>query len=405
MLQKLPVNWWSFLSRGLESNSRGKPLRTLRIALISPFYPLKGGISLFSGLMMDALRQTGYDVVPVPFKALYPDFLLKDEAKTGFSPDNIAGPASKLKLFNPFTWQGTIRSLKQLKPDLLVVAYWAGFLAPFCFVLRYLTGIRLVVLLHNFSSHESFFFEPLMQRVLALSADGYLTFSASVSRELLSVVPDARVEQLFLPLYQSEVAVPSTGDARRELGIDASAPVLLFFGYVRHYKGLDLLLRALLTILQREPSLRLIVAGAFYEDIERYHRLIDELGIAGSVDLYAGYSSVERSALFFAASDCVVLPYRSATQSAVVQQAYGYIRPVIVTPVGALPEVVRHGSTGWIAPESSSEGLAVAVGEFLDRRHALPAMHRAITEYSRQFSWEAFAREAGRFFESEASGR
>jgi glycosyltransferase involved in cell wall biosynthesis len=133
--------------------------------------------------------------------------------------------------------------------------------------------------------------------------------------------------------------------------------------------------------------------------------MIRELGIAESVDLYPGYASAEQSAQFFAASDCVVLPYRSATQSGVVQQAYGYGRPVIVTPEGALPEVVRHGSTGWIAREASPDGLAAAVGEFLDSRRELPSMHAAIAEFRREFSWEKFAAAAGRFFEAEAAGR
>jgi glycosyltransferase involved in cell wall biosynthesis len=113
--------------------------------------------------------------------------------------------------------------------------------------------------------------------------------------------------------------------------------------------------------------------------------------------------STDLSALLFAAADCVVLPYRHATQSGVVQQAYGYGRPVIVTPEGALPDMVRHGFTGWIARESSAEGVAAAAGEFLDGRGELPAMHAAIAEFSRQFSWEAFAAAAGSFLEAEAA--
>lgn len=379
-------------------------MKALRIAFITPFSPLKGGISRFSGLLREALSAIGYDVISVGYRALYPAFLFKRAAEAAEAPAPSSSLSdARLTLYNPFTWLATIHRLRRLKPDLLLVAYWSGFLAPLCYLLRHLTGIRVVVLLHNFTSHESFFIEPFMQRLLAASSDAFLTLSSAVSRELLAVVPGARVLQLFHPLYLPETAMPTRAEARSALKLEEAAPVLLFFGYVRHYKGLDLLLRALPEVLQREPSLKLVVAGEFFEDPEHYRSLIRELGLAESVDLYPGYVSRERSALLFAAAECVVLPYRSATQSGVVQQAYGCGIPVIVTPVGALPEVVRHGITGWIARESSAAGLAGAIGEFLDSRRELPAIHAAVEEYCREFSWEAFATGAGRFLETEVS--
>jgi glycosyltransferase involved in cell wall biosynthesis len=375
----------------------------LRIAFITPFFPLKGGIARFSGLLIEAFRQSGYAVIPVAFRALYPPFLTRGRAKSAHSAEKTVQPETRLTLYNPVTWFKAIRRLRRLQPDLLLVSYWTGFLAPLCCALRYFTGIRVVVLLHNFSSHESFFFEPFMQRVLIASADGFLTLSAAVSRELLTAFPEARVRQLFHPVYEPEAEQPAREDARKLLQLEAAAPVLLFFGYVRPYKGLDMLLRALPALLHREPSLKLVVAGEFFEDPEHYRSLIRELGISGCVDMYEGYVSTDLSALLFAAADCVVLPYRHATQSGVVQQAYGYGRPVIVTPEGALPDMVRHGFTGWIARESSAEGVAAAAGEFLDGRGELPAMHAAIAEFSRQFSWEAFAAAAGSFLEAEAA--
>jgi glycosyltransferase involved in cell wall biosynthesis len=370
----------------------------LRIAFISPFFPLKGGIARFSELLQGSLCKRGHDVISVPFKALYPGFIAKRvEASL---------PAyAHLVLYNPLSWPGIIRYIKSLKPDILLVAYWTGLLAPLCFLLRHLTGIRLVVLLHNLSSHESFFFEPVMQRFLAASTDGFITLSDAVSCQVSAVMPDIPQLTLFHPAYQPEGELPLAVEARKELNLDVHSPVLLFFGYVRHYKGLDNMLRAMPAILQREPSLRLVVAGHFHEDVSRYRRLIDKLGISGNVDLYPGYVARERTALFFAAADAVVLPYRSATQSGVVQLAYGHALPVIVTPVGALPEMVRPGETGWIARDSSPEGFADAVGEFLDGRGSLPAMRLTIEAFRREFSWESFANSAGIFLETIAAGR
>ena len=375
----------------------------MRIAFISPFYPLKGGIARFSGLLRDALRDRGYDVVPVAFKALYPEFLSKGAVEFAHAADTVFSKGVRLRIYNPFTWFGTIRSIRLLKPNILLAAYWTGLLAPFYYVLRRLTGIRIVVLLHNLYPHESFFFDPFLRRLLAASADGFITLSNSVAREVSTAMPQIPRLQLFHPLYEPEVDMPTRSHARSELKLDEHAPVLLFFGYVRRYKGLDMMLRAMPAILQREPQLRLVVAGQFYEAIAMYRELIGQLGIERSVDLYPGYVSRERSALFFAVADAVVLPYRSATQSGVVQFAYGHGVPVIVTPAGALAEVVRHGETGWVACDCSSEGLALAVGEFLDSRENLTAMRSSIELFRHDYSWASFAEAAGSFIETAVS--
>jgi glycosyltransferase involved in cell wall biosynthesis len=380
-------------------------LKPLRIAFVTPFYPLKGGIARFSGLLRDALGDRGYEVIPVAFKALYPQFLSKGAVESTHAADTGFTNQAGLVLYNPFSWFRAIRYINLLKPDILLVAYWTGFLAPFYYVLARLTGIKIVVLLHNLSSHESFFFDPFMRRLLAAFADGFVTLSNTVFREVSNSMPDIPVLSLFHPRYEPEGEIPSVRDARRALNLDEGCPVLLFFGYVRHYKGLDIMLRAMPAILQREPTVRLIIAGQFLEDPEIYRRLIEQLGIGGNVDLYQGYVSNGRSALFFAAADVVVLPYRSATQSGVVQLAYGYTLPVIVTPVGALPEMVRHGETGWVACDFSPEGFAMAVGSFFDSRNDLASMRSAIAAFREEYSWEVFAAAAGSFFEVEVSRR
>lgn len=371
----------------------------MRIAFISPFSPLKGGIARFSGLLETAFRKCGHKVFLVPFRALYPNFITKDSFDASL-PEN-----AQLVLYNPLSWFGAIRRIKSQRPDILLLAYWTGLLAPLCFVLRRFTGIRTVVLLHNISSHESFFFEPFMQRLLAASADGLLTLSGAVSQEVNAAMPGIPMLTLFHPAYEPEVDAPSAVCARRELHLEAYAPVLLFFGYVRPYKGLETMLRAMPAILQRAPELRLVVVGHFYEDIFRYRELVEQLGLGGHVDLYPGYVAPERTALYFAAADAVVLPYQSATQSGVVQLAYSHGVPVIVTPVGGLPEMVRHGQTGWIASDTSSDGIAAAVGEFLDSQDRLNAMRSDIETFCREFSWESFAASAGSFFEAIAAGR
>jgi len=380
-------------------------LKPLRIAFITPFFPLKGGIARFSGHLRDALRDRGYDVIPVAFKALYPDFLTKGAVDAAYSADATFPADVHLVLYNPFSWLRTIRSVRLLKPDILLAAYWTGLLAPFYYLLRRLTGIKIVVLLHNLSSHESFFFDPFMRRLLAAFADGFVTLSNAVFQDVRSAMPQMPVLPLFHPPYEPEVEIPSLPYARKALHLDEASPVLLFFGYVRRYKGLDIMLRAMPAILRKDPSLRLVVAGQFLESPDIYRRLVEELGISASIDLYPGYVSRERTALLFAAADAVALPYRSATQSGVVQLAYGYGVPVIATPVGSLSEVVRHGETGWVAGDCSSEGVAEAVGEFLACRKNLMPVRSAIEKFRQEYSWDAFADAAGHFLEAEVYRR
>ncbi|TLU88143.1 MAG: glycosyltransferase [Chlorobium sp.] len=380
-------------------------MKPLRIAFISPFYPFKGGIAKFSSLLLDALRAQGYDVLPVSFKALYPGFLTGGSSEgDNFSKDKRSFEPG-LVLYNPFSWFRTARFIRSLQPDIVLAAYWTGFLAPLYLLIRRMAGVRTVVLLHNYAAHESFFFEPFMQKLLGVCSDAFITLSGVVSRELETAVPGVPRLQLYHPVYEPAGKSVSADVARKELGIGPDVPVLLFFGYVRRYKGLDLLLQAMPAILKKEPSLKLVVAGHFFENPARYRDLVRQLDIAGNVELYPGYVPAERTGVYFAAADAVVLPYRSATQSGVVQLAYGYGLPVIATPVGSLPDMIRPGRSGWIAGDVSPEKIAEAVSQFLDSSGRLDALADEIRSISRECSWEAFSEAAGRFLEDEAGRR
>ncbi|NTV92722.1 MAG: glycosyltransferase, partial [Chlorobiaceae bacterium] len=273
-------------------------MKALRIAFISPFSPLKGGIARFGGHLMDALRQSGYDVIAFGYRKLYPVvFFPRSGVEDNHQETLFSDPGDQpiLVLYNPFSWVSAVRRLRQLKPDILLIAYWTGFLAPLCFMLRRLTGIKTVILLHNFSSHESFGIDSFFQRIVKRSADGFLTLSGGVTTELAESRCPVPVSEQFHPVYDHHAEhTVSRHHARQELGLAQESPVLLFFGYVRRYKGLDLLLQAMPAILQADERVRLVVAGEFYEPLEGYRAMIDRLGIAGSVDLYPGYATEER---------------------------------------------------------------------------------------------------------------
>lgn len=374
----------------------------MRIAFISPFSPLKGGIARFSDQLTAVLRQQGHAVQPFGFRKLFPSFMVRGNASFVVTTPALpsAGEHPFLILYNPFSWFGLIRRLKKVRPEIVLVAYWTGFLAPLLFLLRIFSPIPVVVLLHNASSHEPFLLDPFFRRLLLFSADGFLTLSASVSRELLAGPGSLKPRtELFHPVYTVSGRMERAA-SRRKLGLDDTAPVLLFFGYVRHYKGLDLLLQAMPVVIAGYPSVRLLVAGQFYEPERRYRALIAKLGIGAHVDLRPGYVGEEDAAVLFGAADAVVLPYRSASQSGVAQLAYGYGLPVIVTPVGSLADQVEHGRTGWVASGASVTGVSDAIRSFF----ACPrraAMSRYIGErYGATQSWEELAAGVGLFLES-----
>jgi glycosyltransferase involved in cell wall biosynthesis len=279
----------------------------------------------------------------------------------------------------------------------MLVAYWIGIQAPLCFVLRRFSGVKSVVLLHNFTSHERIpFVESLWKMILGASADGFITLSGSVRRELMQFSPSARAVELFHPVYDPFGLLPSKEEARLQLGLGSKEQVLLFFGYVRHYKGLDMLLEALALAGAQGSPIRLIVAGEFFQNVETYRELARALGVAGHVSLEPGYVPPERVATLFCAADAVVLPYRAASQSGVVQLAFGHNTPVIVNDTGGLAGQVDHRRTGWVVADPSPRTLAEAIVAFFRERESLQ-MEEHIREVRNSRSWSRFGAGAGKF--------
>ncbi|MDP8305773.1 MAG: glycosyltransferase [Candidatus Chlorobium antarcticum] len=372
-------------------------MRVLRIAFVTPFPPLRGGITRFSTHLLEALREDGCSVEVVGFRALWPRFLQPgrgtEESPVGRGP---------LVLYNPRTWFATARELKKNPPDILLAAYWGGFLAPLLFVLRRVSGIRAVALLHNMSSHESFFFEPAMRRLLARTLEGAIILSETVSLDAAAAMPSVPLLRLTHPLYPPEVPLPMQETARHELGLRGEDRVLLFFGFVRRYKGLDLLFRALGELRSSFPSLRLVVAGEFYEKLDGYRSLAEALGIGDLVTFLPGFVSPERTATLFAAADCCVLPYRSATQSGVAQLALGYGVPLVVTPAGSLPDAITTRHSGVVAADCSAHAIAEAITElFLREQESADSVsvQKVVDD-----GWREFGSRSGAFLRQLAGG-
>jgi glycosyltransferase involved in cell wall biosynthesis len=375
----------------------------LRVELISPFPPLKGGIARFSGRLADACADAGCDMHPVPFRRLYPRWLLKGRPAGDPSLPQPHGLRSRLDLMNPVTWLSTALDIRRRRPDLVVVAYWTAAMAPLCAVVRAVSGIRTVVVLHNFSSHEKLPGERLLQRLLVRSADAFVTLSGSVRRELEAAGISRPAMTLFHPCYEPDGPPPLREDARRSLGIPATANLLLFFGYVRRYKGLDLLLDAMPGVLRRNPAVHLVVAGEFIGGDAFFRNMAERLGIAGNVSFRPGYVPAAGVGTLFAAADAVVLPYRSATQSGVASLALGYGVPVIACDTGGLAGQVGHGSGSRIVRTPGSGALTEGILGFFDNVDPAAAAEDAGNART-ALSWKVFAERLAAFLETISRG-
>ncbi len=375
-------------------------MRPLRIVLISPFFPLKGGIARFSSALRATLLDEGHTVEVISFKRLVPKSFLKGKAiyESGVSPVSPTGVLPLLDVLNPLTWFAAARRIQRTEPDLIISAYWLGILAPLFSMLGRLSGRRMVVLMHNFSSHEHFFFEKSFRDLLMKTTGGVVTLSDHVGRLVRNSYPDTPVRTLFHPVYPPPSPAVEKADACRKLGIDPAGPVLLFFGYIRKYKGLDILLEAMPEITRRHPGVQLVIAGEFYYGEKMFRERIEKLGITKQVHLFAEYASGNRLALFFSAADVAVLPYRESSQSGVVQQAYGFGCPVIVSDRGGLPETVRSNETGIILEQLTPAAVAASVGNFFIEKETVP-FRANVTQYVQELSWQTFVEKLLAFVE------
>lgn len=338
-----------------------------KIVLVGPVYPFKGGISHYTGLLYRALSKK-YDTTMVSYKMQYPKFLFKKEQRD-YSNDRFKIEDTKywLHTANPFNIVATAHKINKLKPDMVVLQWWHPYFAPCYFILtRLLRNTKIVFVCHNVFPHERFPMDRLLAKMTLRGGNGFILHSQSDANELCSIQKTPSYQVTVHPTYNAfKIADMSKEEARKKLGCAENEKILLFFGFVRAYKGLKYLLEAMPAVLAQTEKVRLLVVGEFDKDRDEYMRKIEELGIDHAVQCYEGYIPDAEVEPFFAACDVVVLPYVSATQSGIVQIAYGFEKPVVATNVGGLPEVVLHGKTGYLAKSEDPVDLAEKILQFL----------------------------------------
>lgn len=365
-----------------------------RIALLGPTWPYRGGIAHFSASLGRTLATRGHEVQSVTFRRQYPEALFpgKSQFDEGPPPPDLPLAAQLLDTLNPLSWTRTARFIARSGAEVAVLMYWMPFLAPALgTVARRLRrrGVTVLSIVHNAIPHERRPGDLVLGRYALGACDGLIAMSETVRADLGRLAPTVPTQIVPHPVYDTFGDPLPKADAREALGLPLDAPVFLFFGFIRRYKGLHVLLDAMHRVQERVPSARLVVAGEFYADEDALRAQAADLGDAVRFD--ADYIPDERVALYFSAADAVVQPYVTATQSGVAQIAFHFERPVVTTDVGGLAEAVPDGEAGLVVPPEDPAALADALVQFVEDGDLAERLAVGVRRQRDLTSWDRLA--------------
>lgn len=361
-----------------------------KICILSPAHPLRGGIASSTERLAQELQANGYEVNILSFKLQYPSILFpgKTQYSNDPAPDDLA-IESALNSINPFNWLRVGSLLKKQKPDLIIVRYWLAFMAPSLgTVLRLAKSnkhTKVIAIVDNLIPHEPHLGHAQLTSYFVNTVDAFVAMSNSVESDIRQV-SDKPLAYIPHPIYDNYGDPVSREEALTFLNLTQKNQYLLFFGFIRNYKGLDLLLEAMADERIREMGLKLIVAGEFYASPEPYHQLIKEKKLDDQVILRTDFIPNAEVKYYFGAADLVAQPYRTATQSGISQLAYHFEKPMLVTRVGGLPEIVKDGKVGYVV-DVEVAAIADAIIDFFEHNRS-EAMTAGVCEEKKRFSWD-----------------
>lgn len=365
----------------------------MRITILGPAWPYRGGIAAFSERLAHQLLAEGNEVKLYTYTLQYPGFLFPGKTQYSAEPKPADLDIERcLSSVNPLTWISLGRRIRKEQPDLLVIAYWMGVMAPSSgTVARIAKGngkTRVVLLCHNLLPHEPHPWDGMLAKYMLGSVDCVLSLSKSVCEQTNRMKPGMPARFSPHPLYDNLGEPVSRAEGLKHIGLNPEQRYFLFFGLIREYKGLDWLLEAYAKLQASAGGHgisvpRLLVVGEFYSGSERYHKLAQDLGIDDKVTWKSEFVPDSEVKYYFAAADLIVQPYKSATQSGVTQIAYQFEKPMLVTNVGGLSEIVPDGKVGYVV-EPNADAVAAGMLRFLNDK---PDFTTGILEEKRKYQW------------------
>lgn len=363
-----------------------------KIIVFGLCYPFRGGIAHHSTLLVRELRKK-HAVKFITLSRQYPELLFPGRTQYDYSALGLTEENNALiDSINPLSWLRVVLALRREKVDLIVVQWWNPFFGlafgTIVNLLSLASKSKVCFLCHNVLPHESTFVDKILSKYAFFRSKYFIVHSDEDKRHLLTMKPDAVVKKNVHPTLSifGDFAVYDKNQARRELGIAPDKKVILFFGLIRPYKGLKYLIEAMAVVVKSIDCV-LWVVGEFYDSKDDYLTLIQELGLEGHIVIHDEYVKNEAVSLYFSSADVVVLPYVAATQSGIVQIAFGLNKPVITTNVGGLPEAVEDGRTGFVVEPESPQKLAQAILKFYEE-DCEARFAECIKAKAAAFSWD-----------------
>lgn len=366
----------------------------MKIVILGSAHPLRGGLSSYNERLATEFVNMGHEVIIYTFSLQYPSFLFPGVSQYSDSP----APANldirvKVNSINPFNWIAVGQALGRLRPDLLVVKFWLPFMGPcfgtICRIVKRNRHTRIVSILDNVIPHEKRPGDIQFTKYFLACVDGFVAMSQSVETDLRKFVTNKLCLLNPHPLFDNFGTAVTKLEACTFLNINFNTPYILFFGFIRDYKGLDWLLQAMNHELIKPLPFKLIVAGEYYTDSEKYLTIIKELKLENRVILKTEFIRDEEVKYYFCAADMVVQPYKNATQSGVTQICYHFNKAMLVTNVGGLAEIVPHEKAGYVV-EPDVDAIAEALHNFYTS-HRQKEFETFVEHEKKKYAWSLMA--------------
>jgi glycosyltransferase involved in cell wall biosynthesis len=362
----------------------------MKICIIGPTFPYRGGISHYTTLLYKHLKKK-HSCILLSFKKQYPKWLYPGKTDIDQSLTTIVEKNTDYLLdpLNPITWVKTFIRIKKYNPALVIIHWWVFFWTPSFWtitkLMKFIYGKKILFICHNVEEHDSNLISKICTRLVLKNSDYYIVHSKTELDNLKKIIPLAKVKQTCHPIYEIfNTRKINKEEARKRLNIKGN--IILFFGFIRRYKGLQHLINAI-PIIQKKINVTLLIAGEFWADKQNYIDLINKNGILDQVKITDQYIKNEDVKYYFSAADIVVLPYITATGSGIVQTAVGFDKPVITTNVGNLPEIITNKKSGYIVPPGDHYAIARAIIDFYQKKKEQDFIDYLKNDKKR-FSWD-----------------
>ena len=360
-----------------------------KVIIVGPAHPYRGGIANFNDCLAKEYARQGCDVQVFSFKLQYPEFFFPGKTQYEKSdPPNDILIKSIINSINPFNWISVAKKIIKEKPDFLIVRYWLPFMAPclgtICYLIKSKT--KIIAITDNVIPHEKRFGDFLLTKYFVGSCHAFITLSKSVLDDLSLFTKTKDKKFIAHPIYDTFGEIVKKEEAIKNLNLSKDNKYLLFFGFVRKYKGLDLMLEAIADPRVKKLDIKLIIAGEFYDDIKYYNDLISKLNISDNIIMRSDFIDNSEVKNYFCASDMITQTYRTATQSGVTQIAYHFERPILVTDVGGLAEIVADKKGGYVTSKNPNY-IADAIIDFYTNNREKEFSNFSAIEKKR-FTWE-----------------